>query len=436
MEYHFDIAIIGGGLSGLFSAMILSKYTNYTIGLFEQGYSYNKRLLTQYSQNNVRLEGIGGAGTLDGGKLCNRPASSKVWEKTSGELSTWDEFIKHLPFSKSVQSKLQYNVGYFSVNDELIEKKYNTALLLKDDMACFINGLVEECEEFGVKIYPEHKLESIERTNSGFRILFPSQEKVVEAKQVILATGRVSSQSINNLLKEFRVNVRDQSPDLGIRIESGKATSESFATGGDDVKLKLQKNNSLLRTFCVCSGGELTNIAVDNVSYYDGCFGSEITDSVNFGIMERNSKRVGVETALRYCQALSDKSLNDMSVNDFLKYKSLILKGPFYAEFSETIEAVSYFIEQCFKHNYLEGDYSQYRVVLPSIDRYNPYVETTRSFETSCENLFVIGDAAGISRGYVQSLWAGWCCSSYIVKKIKRMENDNYTTHYDELLYA
>ena len=78
----FDVAIVGGGISGLTATSELCRLTSCRVLILEQGQSYLERLS---SDSPNLLEGLGGAGTVGGGKLCFPPASGEIWRKTASQ---------------------------------------------------------------------------------------------------------------------------------------------------------------------------------------------------------------------------------------------------------------------------------------------------------------------------------------------------------------
>jgi uncharacterized protein len=422
----YDIVIVGGGVSGILAAIIIGKYTNVRIALFEQGVSYAKRKELSIDDHSRHIKGMGGAGTLDGGKLCNFPASGGLWRKTSRDLSYWNSFVDHLPLNYSIRKTLlntkRINLYLNSNTDGLYHKKYESILLLKEEMSSLVKGLIDEAMHNNVEIFQEATLEDITQHDLEFRLrIRQGDDFEVSTDKVILATGRQSANKIQKLLINLPVRIIEQSPDLGIRIEFPKDHSFMFSVAGKDTKIKMDIDDYKLRTFCVCAGGIISPITFDSVTYYDGQFADKVTNKTNLGIMSRNAKLKGVSIAEDYCKAFHGCD-DDISLDAFMKHGAGLLKRAYEAKFGQLIESINYFISQLVSRGLISNDHRDCRVRYPSIDKYNPLVVTDHNFETDCEHLYVIGDAAGVSRGYLQSLWSGWCCSHHIIAQIKNCE--------------
>ena len=61
---------------------------------------------------------------------------------------------------------------------------------------------------------------------------------------------------------------------------------------------------------------------------------------------------------------------------------------------------------------------NEYPVSLPSVDRINPRIAINENFETPLRNVYVVGDATGISRGFIQSMWSAYCATKHILNKL------------------
>ena len=419
---NYDIAIIGGGVGGLFTAYTLSLYTDLKIALFEKGFPYGERIARSKSDLPLNLCGMGGAGTLGGGKLCGIPASGGIWKKTWPMMAGWETFINHLPLDKRASDTLVRTRGFMlSKNahcEEIVCKSYPSALLLMPQMHDLIDYFMRSLVTNNVEIYTNSELTGIAKHKGKFTLRFSENglSRTVVANKIIVATGRSGAGKIDILLSHLSVFSKAASPDLGIRIEFPRLQSQAFSSIGEDVKLKMSIGGIDLRTFCTCSGGELTRIELGKQVYYDGHFSDITTDYVNVGLMSRDRKLKGISTALSYCSAF-EREAKDLTLCDFIKYGRHLIQHKFCTKFGDSIDAIVQFAQILHRKGYLAGTLSSYQVALPAIDGYNPVFATSIDFESSCADLYIIGDAAGISRGYVQSLWSSWCCASSIARQ-------------------
>jgi uncharacterized protein len=244
------------------------------------------------------------------------------------------------------------------------------------------------------------------------------------ARKIVIATGRSSAKALPSLIRHLSIQVLQQAPDLGIRVELPRGASEVFQKAGFDVKLKDDWADANARSFCVCTGGEGVILDYEGRRYADGHFGPSLTDIVNFGIMVRSPNLIGVDTALKFCDAFSAYS-RPLSLSDFLARGEKLLQGPSSDKFLPVLQRVSQFVLKLYNAGAIGCGIADCKVLLPSIDRYWPRIPVSSSMETSCEGAYVIGDATGQWRGYLQAMWSGWCASESITAAFGRVSRNS-----------
>lgn len=409
---NYDIVIVGGGISGLSAACEIITSHPCKILILEKGQTYAERL---FSHNKNHLEGLGGAGTIAGGKLCYPPASGKIWRKTSGIFE--NDFLNMLD-KYMLTNRPNLSVSAISkseiISSTLYKKAYESELIIPSKMHSIINNLINMCISNGVDIFTESKFIGYYDQQDNKVIQYINKFGTVEtvsADYLIFAGGRSSSIEVPMLLKNCKIT--EESPDLGIRIVFPCEKNEIFSQLGKDIKIKMHYKNMTIRTFCVCSHGDLVKVRYNNLDYYDGHFNENLSSSVNLGILVRSPKLIGTQAAVDFIKAYQNISKEILSFDYFSKnYNALAVCD----EHREIFEAIVFFINKLFGTNNLDNSI---KVFIPSVDHLNPVIETNSSFETNNHHLFVIGDATGISRGFVQSMWSGYCAARSIIKQIK-----------------
>ena len=407
MKYDFDIIIIGGGVSGLVSALELTAYSNLNVAILEAGNSFDLR-------NNNQLTGLGGAGVLAGAKLCLPPASNGVWKKTGYSASLWERFINLLPLKADKKIKaINAPLGMYSNHGEFSEKTYKSIMLLKDEMHQFVIDLIFNVKQQGVSIFTKTAVEKVKKKENGFIVATNNSD--LYCKKVVYAGGRSGASSFAKIFEELDIDYQTKSHDLGIRLDTSRLNTETFGVLGKDVKIKTLQDGFLVRSFCVCSGGMSTKVSLSNYEYWDGHFGDKITNRSNIGFMAREISANDINANL-YLSELQEFANEKFALSEFLKIR-------FLEKFirNEKVLNVLIAIRKTLQKGILTGifdfDLIDSTVQLPAIDNYTLSIATDSKFETSCKGVYVVGDANGLSRGYIQSLWSGFVVADSILSK-------------------
>lgn len=416
------IAIIGAGLSGLTMAYNIKKNCGANVVIFEKGKCYIERIEVE---SNELLCGEGGAGTVFGGKLCFPPASSGVWLRSK---------LNHIMFEKFTQTcvdsfvpnknipKIVSATQLYHKRENLFFKDYESVFLTKSEMRMFVGDLIDKVKDSGTVIYNKCEFLNYVEKNGKFYVKCSHNElkqEEYEFDYLVFASGRWSSDSTLKWLSNH-TSVTLQNPDLGIRFSIKHKDSPVFENIGKDVKIKAKLGNIGVRTFCVCSGGNKTSVDLKGTKYYDGHFDDKITNEVNMGVLARSPYIFGYEGAALFCSCLKDYLDADFSLKDFMKYSHRMIKET--NIYSDVLDSINCFLNMLKQEHIIDENLDKYPVWLPSVDRLNPIIWTNHNFETATHNLYVIGDAVGISRGFVQSMWSAYCASEDIIKKVKGQE--------------
>lgn len=410
------VVIIGGGLSGLTAASYLADVAAVTV--LEQGKEYADR--NPKSGEDV-LIGLGGAGTLSGGKLCFPPASGGIWGKTNHYMPEFKTFNQHISSKVKTISPMPSSDCALSHNGHngLIKKNYRTELVLQDSMHMFIVNQIHELRNKGVIIRSGCRVKQIVSSRNGYNVIFTdgdNRNEAIPSTYVIVATGRTSVPFLQQL---FGDNYYHQ-PDLGIRF-SIDTSQHAFAAVGEDVKLKQKTKDYLIRTFCVCCGGDIIKTSTRGQIHYDGHFKNQLTGITNLGILARSPRYSGPQAVDDYLQSMQKYVNAEMSLRDFMRYYRLVARK---TPYEELFEALNSFVLNMYQSGLLVQNADEIPVMLPAVDRINPLIYTNNGFESRVQNVYLTGDASGVSRGFVQAMWAGYCTAERISERILCKEKE------------
>jgi len=363
--------------------------------------------------------GLGGAGTLFGGKFCLPPASSGIWKKTNYTSAKFEVFKASYIAPFLSQELLTPEVERLRLLDgEIKESFFNTQLVLQDDMRSFVLNLKEHILASGVDIRTKCRFDSFKRLPDGSYDVFYSDDsgtkRVARTNVVIIASGRSSFDTAYKWFDGFDI-VRWQSPDLGIRLTLDSKNHPAFAIGHDR-KLKMEIGNIDVRTFCVCAGGDAVLIHNKHLTYYDGHFLAQLTSHVNLGILARSSAIMNTNILSHYCDIMRPYINSHMSTLDFINFSPRMAARN--RLIAPILHSICEFINKLVSTGIIGNNINEFPVFLPSVDRMNPLVSVNENFETPLDNVYVVGDSTGISRGFIQSLWSGYCAAKHILGKL------------------
>lgn len=420
MENKYKIIFVGAGVANLVAANRLLDYSITDFLIIEQGESIDKRkcagekLLSckKCEKGCSTLEGVGGANALHGNKLCYFPASNKV-----SELFSFNEINNALSFLNNIASP------YFDIcfNSELnhqssTQKFYNSDVLNKNDFRKFIETLTRRIEN---KIISNTEVVSINILSGLFKI--ETKEKAIfQCDRLVLGTGRTSYKFIKNQFDKIGIKYNYQTQDIGIRLEASKESFTKAYYYQVDPKFKFEwENLGSARTFCAHNQGKVVPVRFGNTFFADGAFDSKFTTKNNIALMVRTPEPLTIELIESWCEKINKNAGNLLELGKV----SLLQKSR--KVISDILTLIPEF--PTVEHKYLmnkllfelfngentiikteQSRESFLSIYAPAIDRQWIAPLIKDDFSTaSNRNLYILGDAAGKSRGFVQAMFSG-----------------------------
>ncbi len=446
----YNVAIVGGGPAGIFTALEITKLKpDWKVLLIEKGSRIEKRKcliregLKQCPSCKTcgLLCGWGGAGAFSDGKLTLTPevgghlvdymaykdvedlisycdniyldhgATRTVFgtnradfadiEKaaTLAELKLVHSPVRHLGTEKSL-AVLKSMQDYLESRIDIVNNEQVSELIIKDDV---IKGFI---------------------TNKGTKY---------EADYVVVAPGREGADWLSQEFIKHKIEVVNNAVDVGVRVELPAAVMEPITSRLYESKLIYHAPTfqDEVRTFCMNPNGEVVNENYNGISTVNGhSYADKKTPNTNFALLVSKKFTEPFHEPIKYGQHIASLA-NMLSGGILVQRFGDLLDGR-----RSTPQRIKESIIQPTLECATPGDLSlvlPYRQLLSIIEMlyaldkiapgvasrytllygievkfYSARVLISNELETKgVKNLFAIGDGAGVTRGLMQASASG-----------------------------
>jgi len=460
LEKHYDVAIIGAGPAGIFSALELLRLRRDAKALIiEKGNDIDKRKCPMKIKEIscaacgecALLSGWGGAGAFSDGKLNLSP-------EIGGFLS---QYLDRDSLQSLIASVDQDYVSYgapdeiYGEDQEEINRiariaKANNLRLIPSkirhigtdrcrtvlrNIRQFLNGRVETVFN--------SEAERVTRMKKKVTGVVLKDGTKIHSDFVVLAPGREGSRWLERESKRLRLTLLKNPVDIGVRVEIPSSVLEPLTRITYEPKLIFHspKFNDKVRTFCVNPYGEVVKEYLKGIWTVNGhSYANSRTDNTNFALLVSTFftepfdepilygsyiaglanllgrgvivQRLGDlqrgrrSTAERISNGKVKPTLKDVTPGDL----SFVLPYRYLSDILEMLAALDSIAPGVNSENtLLYGAEVKFYSMLPKL---------TRSLETEIENLFAVGDGAGVSRGLIQASVSGVVAAREIAKRI------------------
>lgn len=448
------IVIVGAGISGLMCAYRLASkldMSEHSITILEKGNSLEDRhcpIVMKESEKCLKCKrcaitnGVAGAGAFSDGKynlttqyggwLNDYIGRDLVWRyineadeildeyDAKAEIKYPDNDLKYL-FSKYGLEMLQGTVKHLGTDNN-----YNTMV-----------AFVSEIKAMGVNIISDVEVTDItKRKNGSLKVV--CNRLVIPADKVILAVGRTGNKFIAEVCERHNIPLLNNKIDLGVRVELPHHVWESISNRVYEPKLLYtSKKGYPVRTFCFNSGGEVVYENTEGIVTVNGhSYVNTKTDMDNFALLVTMYAENPLEYGTCFAKAsnvLSKGTAIVQSFEDFVLRKATTeetlesldnkpsLKGatpgnlwnclPY--DVCEAIEEMINKMDEVVrgnarKHTLLYGVEVKYYSMRPQFKK---------DFELF-DNVYAIGDGAGVTRSLSQAAANGLYLADSLLKQI------------------
>ncbi len=449
MKNKYDVAIVGAGPAGIFTALKMALESNKRIVILEQGKSLNNRHCFQHKKGCLScqpcnlISGWGGSGAFSDGKLL-------FTKKVGGWLG---EYLLPNDFKRLIFESEQYWLKFgapekvYGLDTKAIKKIKRQSK--KADLKLITYPIRHMGSDGGVKIlqniyaFLKDKVEI--RFNAKVKDILVLKNKVngvvldngikIKADSVVIAPGRAGSSWLIELTKKYGLHTECNPVDLGVRVEIPSNIFDSLAKVLYELKVyfKTKTFKDKVRTFCVCPNGEVTmeqltgDFPVKTVNGHS--LADKKTNTTNFALLVSNKFTEPFKDPILYTKSIANLSnilsggimvqrLKDLALGqrstkkriDMASIKpslksavpgdlSFVLPHRYIVGILETLQALDRLIPGIWGNGTL-----LYGV---EIKLYSSRIKVNKNLETELKNLFVAGDGAGLTRGLVHASVSG-----------------------------
>lgn len=445
---QYEAIIIGAGPAGIFAAMTLVDAGVKPILIVEQGNDINVR---RRKGGRDILCGWGGAGAFSDGKLT---LSSEVGGSL-GDFIPKADLVRVLKEADTIYLKYgapQKTYGQVSDQTEELYAKAKQVGLEFIQMEIRHVG-TENCLPLlkAMRSYLEEKAE-IRTLCRAKRIRVEERKAVgvdldrgksVNGKVVIAAPGRIGANWIRDEALRLGLSTVPSPIDIGVRVETPAAVLKSITDIAYESKLIYfaETFDDKVRTFCMNPYGEVVSEEMDGIITVNGhSYSTKKTENTNFAILVSSSFTEPFDDPIAYGKYISQlanllgKGVIIQRLGDLMEGRrstterisrcitrptlgsatpgdlSFVIPYRFLRDIIEMLEALDKIAPGVFsRHTLLYG---------VEVKFYSHRIKLTENLESEIDNLFIIGDGAGITRGLLQASASGIWAAKEALRRI------------------
>ena len=458
MKNKYDIIIIGAGPAGIFTAIELVKNNeNYDILIIDKGKALSKRNCpSRITGKCAGCEpcaitfGWSGAGAFSDGKLSLSPeVGGNILEYMSE-----DKAKEMIEYADSIYLRFGAKSEIYGLNCKAIEDiKYESSkhniklipcpvrhlgtekayLVLQGMYDYLVNQNRVEFSELTTAvdiITKDGKVQGVTLKQNG------EEEKTVKADYVIAAPGRGGAEWLSEQTTKQNIKTNNNAVDIGVRVEVPNSIMDHLTKDLYEAKLVYFSDtfDNKVRTFCMNPGGVVSQenyegglALVNGHSYADKELKS---DNTNFALLVSTRFTEPFKDPIKYgkyvarlANMLTGGGILVQRLGDLLQGrrtdKDRLNKSSTIPTLNNAIPGdLSYVLPHRYLISIIES-IKAFDKIAPGLNSkntllygveckfYSSKVAVNDKFETLIENLYTIGDGAGITRGLMQSSVTG-----------------------------
>lgn len=455
----YDVIIVGAGPAGIFSALELTENTNLNVLILDRGPDIENRKCPSsrgfecvHCEPCSVLSGWGGAGAYSDGKLT---LSTEVGGWLNQYVST-KELVELVKYCDSIYIKFGASEQVFggeSTEIDEIERKASLAglKLIKQEVRHMgTDKCIETLQRMRkhlndrITFLPKTEVKGLIVENLTIQGVETIRGEKFLGKYIILSPGRSGAEWLQTEAQIHGLKTVNNPVDIGVRVELLASVMEPLTKALYEPKLVYfsKQFDDQVRTFCVSPYGEVTTESYDGVLTVNGGSHAETrTPNTNFAILVSTSFTEPFKEPVAYGKYVARLS-NLLSGGVMVQRLGDLEHGR-----RSTPERISHSVVTPTLKNATPGDLSfvlpyrylaDIREMLQAIDKiapgvssaetllygvevkfYSSHLQLNNALESKIQNMFTIGDGAGVTRGLIQASASGVIVAREILKREK-----------------
>lgn len=449
---EYEVIIVGGGPAGIFAALTLAEGNLKKVILLEQGKDIASR---SRSIAEDMLCGWGGAGAYSDGKLT---FSAEV----GGSLGEFME-TKSLLDLLAEADRVYVEHGapdrlFGDISPEVVELGEKARMAGIELIPSRIRHIgTENCRDILARMY-QSLSEKIEiRTNCKVESLIAQEGKIIGVKLaggeilygrfLIVAPGRSGAQWMKEEAQSLAIRTRASAVDIGVRVELPAVILKPLTDISYESKLVYYSKtfDDRVRTFCMNPYGEVVTEKNGGLTTVNGhSYATRKSDNTNFAILVSSSFTEPFDDPIAYGRYIAQlanllgKGVIIQRLGDLLEGRrstkariERCLTRPTLA--TATPGDLSFVFPYRHLQNIIEmlqamdklapGVYSRHTLLYGAeVKFYSNRIDVSPELETKIQNLFAVGDGAGITRGLLQASASGILAAKAIARRLETGE--------------
>ena len=447
MKKQYQVAIVGAGPSAIFAALTLSKGSMKDLVIFEKGKDIHER---KRGRGMELLCGWGGAGAFSDGKLTLSPKVGGFL----GDFIPQSQLVNLLRKADEIYLSFGAPKEVFGQSSDKTEALYQEAKLaglefipmeirhLGTENCVPLLKKIRNALENKVDVFFNTPVKEILVENGKVMGVLLENGTRVNADYVICGPGRVGAQWIKNEVQRLGIPSMPSPVDIGVRVEAPAPILQKLTDIAYEAKFIYYSKtfDDKVRTFCMNPFGEVVTETIDEIVTVNGhSYANKRTENTNFAILVSNTFTEPFNDPIGYgkyiarlanllgngviIQRLGDlldgrRSTPDR-INRCITRPTLISATPGDLSFVLPYRHLKSIIEMLEALDRITpGIFSRHTLIYGvEVKFYTNRVKISPALETDIQNLFLIGDGAGITRGLMQASISGILAGDEILKR-------------------